>query len=94
MALAAELAPLRVDWRETDPDKVKAQEVIRPLWEARVVAGTGGGSFVGAAPVFLHPNGHFPAPAFWRSILSQWDSEPNVMLWEECHLAGGHQLKG
>jgi hypothetical protein len=37
MALAAELAALRVDWRETDPekvlgeapDKVKAQEVIR-----------------------------------------------------------------
>ncbi|HEX4961991.1 MAG TPA: hypothetical protein VF173_14210 [Thermoanaerobaculia bacterium] len=37
MALAAELAVLRVDWRETDPekvlgeapDKVKAQEVIR-----------------------------------------------------------------
>jgi hypothetical protein len=37
MALAAELAPLRVDWRETDPekvlgeapDRVKAQEVIR-----------------------------------------------------------------
>jgi len=37
MALAAELAPLRVDWRETDPEKVlgeapdreKAQAVIR-----------------------------------------------------------------
>jgi hypothetical protein len=36
-ALAAELAALRVDWRETDPekvlgeapDRVKAQEVIR-----------------------------------------------------------------
>ncbi len=37
MALAAELAALRVNWRETDPekvlgeapDRVKAQEVIR-----------------------------------------------------------------
>ena len=37
MALAAELAPLRVDWRETDPEKVlgaaedreKVQELIR-----------------------------------------------------------------